>query len=146
MLIEDVLSRLFYRKSQRISSEKDFARVLARRCVVRRGMMRLYSAPNELSEARFGVSVSKSVGPAIVRNRVKRLAREVFRLNQNQIEPGFDFILIVSQPRTAKKDAKKSLSTALKLDYREFEKKLMDMMAGLKQVKVSERDKKESDK
>jgi ribonuclease P protein component len=98
------LGRLTYRKSQRIASEKDFAAVLGQRHVARRGVMRLYQAPNELGYPRFGVSVSKTCGGAVERNRIKRLVREVFRLNQEQIPAG-DYILIVSQGKTRGKKA-----------------------------------------
>jgi ribonuclease P protein component len=54
--------------------------------------------PNELSLSRCGLSVSKRVGKAVTRNRVKRLLREILRLTP--LEPGWDIIFIV-RPRAA---------------------------------------------
>jgi ribonuclease P protein component len=48
---------------------------------------------------RFGISVSKSVGSAAVRNRLKRLGREAFRLHQHEIPSNFDYILIITKKK-----------------------------------------------
>lgn len=87
----------YFRKSQRIASKDDFERVLFYKCFVCKGIMRLYSAPNKVNYPRFGVSVSKSCGNAVIRNRLKRAAREVFRLHQHEFCDGFDYILIFTQ-------------------------------------------------
>jgi len=50
------------------------------------------AVPNGLVLSRYGISVSKRVGNAVVRNRVKRLLRETLRVKQ--IKPGWDIIFI----------------------------------------------------
>ena len=54
--------------------------------------------PNGLSLSRYGFSVSKRVGKAVTRNRIKRWLREILRLTP--LEPGWDIIFIV-RPVTA---------------------------------------------
>lgn len=54
--------------------------------------------PNELPGCRFGFSVSKRVGNAVMRNRVRRRLREIVRLRIPAITPGWDVVLIARPP------------------------------------------------
>ena len=57
--------------------------------------------PNGLTFSRYGFSVGRRVGGAVVRNRVKRRLREILRLLQ--LEPGWD-IIFIARPSTASAD------------------------------------------
>ena len=48
--------------------------------------------PNNLEFSRFGITVSRKVGKAVVRNRIKRLIREIIR--KTPVEPGYDIVFI----------------------------------------------------
>jgi ribonuclease P protein component len=52
--------------------------------------------PNQLEYSRYGISVSKRVGKAVIRNRVKRILREILRLSS--LCRGWDIILIARSP------------------------------------------------
>ena len=54
----------------------------------------VYAGPNGLAHPRLGLSVSRKVGGAVVRNRFKRLFREAFRLSQHELPAGVDLVLI----------------------------------------------------
>lgn len=58
----------------------------------------LCALPNDLAWSRFGFSVSKQVGKAVVRNRVRRRMREAVRLQLPAIAPGWDVVLIARRP------------------------------------------------
>ena len=48
---------------------------------------------NGLSYSRLGITVPKALGKAVLRNRVKRRLREVFRVNQENLPQGWDIVL-----------------------------------------------------
>lgn len=54
----------------------------------------MYIADNNLEINRFGISVSKKVGNSIVRHRITRLIREVYRLHQSDLIKGKDIVVV----------------------------------------------------
>lgn len=54
-------------------------------------------APNQLGRSRIGITVTKKVGPAVTRNRIKRLVREYFRLNRHHIVGNWDINIIAKK-------------------------------------------------
>ena len=58
------------------------------------GYLVLYARPNRTATNRVGVTVSKKLGCAVVRNRVRRRLREVYRLNEDKFTPGWDIVVV----------------------------------------------------
>lgn len=54
--------------------------------------------PNDLPISRFGFSVSKRVGGAVVRNRVRRRVREAVRLQLPEVAIGYDVVFVARTP------------------------------------------------
>ena len=98
------MKRLSFPKKKKLVSNTQFKAVLShkRRRRFSDRVITLYIAENDCDYSRLGVSVGKSHGNAVVRNRLKRLLREAFRQSQEEIPTGFDYVLMIS-PRRGKK-------------------------------------------
>ena len=59
------------------------------------GFLVLYARKNRTAGNRVGVTVSKKLGHAVVRNRVRRRVREVYRINESLFMPGWDIVVVV---------------------------------------------------
>lgn len=89
-----------FRREHRLRRRADFDRVYRRRRSVSDELLIVYGCENGLEHPRLGLSVSRKVGGAVVRNRWKRLLREAFRLNRAELPSGIDLIVA---PRPAGK-------------------------------------------
>ena len=98
------MKRFSFPKTNRLVSNRQFQAVLARNLRVSNGLLTLYMAENECGYPRLGVSIGKSCGNAVVRNRLKRLLREVFRRSHDRIPAGFDYLLMISPQQLKKSD------------------------------------------
>ena len=67
------------------------------------GHLVLYARKNHSANNRVGITVSKKLGGAVVRNRVRRRLREVYRLQEALFAPGWD-IVVVARSRCIKAD------------------------------------------
>jgi ribonuclease P protein component len=90
------MKRFSFPKKKRLVGNQQFKAVLARSLRVSNSLLTLYMAENDCGYPRLGVSVGKSCGSAVVRNRFKRLLREAFRQSHDRIPAGFDYLLMIS--------------------------------------------------
>ncbi|MBQ6997915.1 MAG: ribonuclease P protein component [Oscillospiraceae bacterium] len=67
---------------------------LYRSAGVANGYVVLYARKNGTSTNRVGITVSKKLGHAVVRNRVRRRLREVYRLHEDKFQSGWDIVVV----------------------------------------------------
>lgn len=77
----------------------------------------VFFCPNGLGRTRFGISVKRALGGSVVRNRIRRRVREIFRLHRRAIPAGWD---IVVHPRS-------SVATA---EFGTLEAELLNLLRG----------------
>ena len=87
-----------FRPHEHLRRPADFQAVYDRRRSAADGTLVVYAKENGLPCSRVGLSVSKKFGGAVVRNRIRRLMREAYRLERDGLPTGFDLVLI---PRPA---------------------------------------------
>ena len=81
-------------RSRRLSGKLNFAAVFDARVREARGPITVYARPNSLKYPRLGISISRRVGTAPRRNRIKRMLRETFRLMQHDFPRGYDVVIV----------------------------------------------------
>ncbi len=86
---------LRYRRHLRLSGARQFLAVLRSQVLRHSGPLIVYSIPNQLNHNRLGLTVSRRVGNAVRRNRIKRRLREAFRLHQFDLPVGYDIVVRV---------------------------------------------------
>ena len=108
-----------------LTKPEQYALVYSQGRTWRDGLVVMKVLPNGLTLCRYGLSVSKRVGKAVTRNRVKRLLREILRLKP--LEPGWD-IVFIARPLAAT------------VDYGGLEKSIGDLLSRAQLLRPTEDD------
>ena len=96
----------------------DFRRAYRKGRSVAEPCLVVYARRNNSAQNRVGYTVSNKLGCAVIRNRVRRRLREIYRLNEHRFRPGFD-IVVVARGRS------------VSADYRRLEREFLRAAAGL---------------
>lgn len=80
-------------KQARITHQRDFELVFRSGTVAADNVLVVHAIRSESDRSRLGISISRRVGNAVVRNRWKRLIREAFRRQQDELPKGLDLII-----------------------------------------------------
>jgi ribonuclease P protein component len=86
------------RPQHRLRKNEDFSEVFAKGRSVADSLLVIYHLRKDPGEPyRVGFSVGKKLGGAVIRNRYKRILREIVRTNGEHIPSGIDLVVIARQ-------------------------------------------------
>ena len=77
-----------------IKENSDFQKIMKNGKWYTSECLTVYILENNVNSNRVGVAVGKKAGKSVVRNRIKRLIRESYRLNETTMKQGFDCIIV----------------------------------------------------
>ncbi|MCX7918489.1 MAG: ribonuclease P protein component [bacterium] len=111
------MKRFKFTKQQRITTRAEYQAILQQGKKVSDNNFRIAVAFNsEIKKPKLGIIVSKKIGTAVERNRIKRRVREIFRLNQHNFVAGTKLIIIAKPECVTKK-------------YQELERSILTLLA-----------------
>lgn len=109
---------IFLQKKYRLKKRKDFKRIYIRGKSYSNRELVIYLLNNPyVEDCRIGISVSKKIGKAVIRNKIKRLIKEVLhnQLKKFRIKKNVDIIIIARKP-------------TLTMKYLDFERSITDLL------------------
>jgi len=103
-------------KKLRLRNRADFGRVYRHgKSFANRQLVVYWSRKPDVERFRLGISASKKIGNAVVRNRMRRMLKEIVRLHESEIQDHVDIILIVR-------------NGAVGMEYKELEKSVLHVL------------------
>lgn len=84
----------------------------------------LYVRKNKLDYSRLGITISKKTGKAVIRNKIKRQMKEIYRKYSPNIKEGYDLIFIIRRnvPDISFKELESAFKHILKVSKMEKQK------------------------
>ena len=106
-----------FNNTKGLKKDSDFRKVYKHGKSFANRYLVMYILDNKSDSSRIGISVSKKVGNAIIRNKIRRRIRESYRLNGDEnVKDGFDIVFIarVASKESEYKDIEKSIKYLMK--------------------------------
>ena len=85
-------------RSCRLTSRRQFISVYEKGRRVSSSSFVLFGLPNDHGECRLGITVTRKIGSAVRRNRIKRVLRDIFRRNRAELSPPLDVVVNARAP------------------------------------------------
>ncbi|MNJ46610.1 Ribonuclease P protein component [compost metagenome] len=119
------IKEIVVHKKLRLRNRADFSRVYRfGKSFANRQLVVYWSNKPDIERFRLGVSASKKIGNAVVRNRMRRMIKEIVRLHEAKIRDHVDIIFIVRKG-------------AVGMEYQELEKSVLHALRKASLLKPS---------
>lgn len=103
-----------------IKKSNDFNRIIKKRNGKSNDLFIINQEPNNLNKAMFGITLTKKIGNAVVRNKLKRQIKSIIDNNKNIYQNNKNYIIIIKKE-------------ALNASYQEKEQKLIKLFEKIKE-------------
>ncbi len=120
--MEEVFKKEGIKRIERIRKKTEFKKIFNSATKINSEKINIYYSKNKSEISRFAVVTSKRLGNAVVRNKIKRSIREVYRRQKGYFHKGIDWIF-VPQGKWEK------------INYLETKRLLLDVIKGIKEGK-----------
>jgi ribonuclease P protein component len=94
------MMRFSFKKEDRILKRSEFLELARSGRQLKNDCFIAFIKPGRLDRPRLGITITRKVGKAAQRNRIKRLVREYFRLNRQQLNQNWDINIVAKQKAT----------------------------------------------
>jgi ribonuclease P protein component len=85
----------FMKEKYRIKDKREFDLIFHNSKQIKNSVFVFYYKEKKLSYPRFGFAVGKKIGNAVIRNRNKRILRELVRTNYDKFNQNYDYIILI---------------------------------------------------
>lgn len=77
-----------------LKQNRDFRRIYSKGKSAVSSCLAVYCRKSRLPTNRLGITVGGKIGNAVVRNKVRRRIREIYRTNEDKLQPGYDVVIV----------------------------------------------------
>lgn len=83
------------KRAETIKSKVDFNRIIKNGQYFKNEYYVIYKEKNENNEELYGIAISKKVGKAFLRNKLKRQTRAIIDKNRKTFKKGYNYIIMI---------------------------------------------------
>lgn len=83
------------KKRDIVTKNQDFSKIIQNKKYIKNNLFVIYYMNNDIENTRYGISVSKKIGNAVTRNRIKRQMKNIIDKNKNLFKKEKDYIIII---------------------------------------------------
>lgn len=105
------------KKREIIKSSREYTEIINLNKVIRNKYFSIYYRRNN-GDSRYGISIPKKIGKAVIRNKTKRRIKNILDNHKNTIQKGYDYVIIVRKG-------------ILELTYLDIERELLKLIRNI---------------